>query len=77
MTWANQTDVSAYPWTRWEKIIFDQNFVSKHQIFSFSSCRLGKKEGQRLWGHFKNSEVGEQKPSVCNLKHKHLVIWLL
>ena len=34
---------------------------------------------QRLWGHFKNFEAaGEQKPSVvCNLKHKHLVKWLL
>ena len=32
----NQTDVSA-----WEKITFDQSFVStKHQIFSFENCPL-------------------------------------
>ena len=59
VTWRNQADVSAYPWTRWEKITFDQSFVSKHQIFSFEICLLGKKQGQWLWGHFKNFEVGE------------------
>ena len=31
----NQTEVSAYPWTCWEKLTFDQSFLSKHQIFSF------------------------------------------
>ena len=77
MTCTNQTDVSVYPWTCYEKITFDQSFVSKDQIFSFENCRLGKeKEGQRLWEHFINFGVGEQKPSVSNLKHKHLVTWL-
>ena len=36
-----------------------------------------KKQGQRLWGHFTYFGFGKQKPSVCNLKHKHLVTWLL
>ena len=31
----NQTDVSA-----WEKVTFDQSFISKHQIFSFENCPL-------------------------------------
>ena len=31
----NQTQVSAYPWTWWEKLTFAQSFLSKHQI-----CRL-------------------------------------
>ena len=77
MTWTNQTDVSAYPWTHWEKVTFNQSFVSKHQIFSFENFCLGKKDGQRLWGHLKCFGVGEQKSSVFNLKHKHLVIWQL
>ena len=48
MTWTNETDVSAYPWTRcWEKKTFDQSFVPKHEIFSFENCCLAKKEGQR------------------------------
>ena len=29
--------------------------TSTNQIFSFGNCRLGKKEGQRLWGHLENS----------------------
>ena len=45
MTHANQTNVSAQPLTCWEKITFDQSFISKHQILSFDSCiLLGKKE---------------------------------
>ena len=52
MTWTNQTDVSSYPWTRWEKITFDQSFVPKHQIFSFENCCLGKKGTSKVVGTF-------------------------
>ena len=53
MTWTNQTDVSAYPWTRWEKVTFDQGFVSKHQIFLFENFCLGKKRRSKVVGTFK------------------------
>ena len=40
--------ISAHPRTHWEKLTFDQSFVSKHHFFSFENCRLdNKKEGQR------------------------------
>ena len=52
MTCTNQADVSAYPWTRWEKITFDQSFVSKHQTFSFENCCLGKKRRSKVVGTF-------------------------
>ena len=52
MTCTNQTDVSAYPWKRWEKITFDQSFVSKHQTFSFENCCLGKKRRSKVVGTF-------------------------
>ena len=55
--------IFVYPWTCWEKLIFDQSFVSKHQIFSL--------------GHLKNLEVGKHKLSVIDLKHKHLATCLL
>ena len=42
VTRANQTNVSAQPWTCWEKIFFDQGFASKHQILSFENQILGK-----------------------------------
>ena len=29
--------------------------ASTNQIFSFGNCHLGKKEGQRPWGHLENS----------------------
>ena len=56
------------------EITFDQSFVSKHEIFSFENYCLAKKrrtKKDRLLGHFINFGVGEQKPSVSNLKHKH------
>ena len=43
VTCTNQTDVSVYPWTRSEKITFDQSFVSKHHTFSFENCCLNEK----------------------------------
>ena len=52
MTRANQTNVSAQPWTCWDKITFDQNFVSKHQILSFKNCILGKKGKLKVVGTF-------------------------
>ena len=52
MTCTNQTDVSVYPWTYYEKITFDQSFVSKDQIFSFENCRLGKKKRSKVAGTF-------------------------
>ena len=37
-----------------EKLIFDQQeFVSKHQIFSFESCCLGKWRRSRIMGTFR------------------------
>ena len=77
MTCAHQTNVSAQPWTCWEKITFNQGFVSKHKILSFENRILGKKKSRRSWGHFKNFGSGEQKPSVTDLWHKHLAAWLL
>ena len=52
MTCTNQTDVSAYPWTRWEKITFNQSFFSKTQIFSFENCCLGEKRRSKVVGTF-------------------------
>ena len=52
MTHVNQTNVSAQPWTCWEKITFDQSFVSKHQILSFENCILGKKRKSKVVGTF-------------------------
>ena len=51
MTCTIQTDVSAYPWTHhWEKITFNQSFISKHQIFSFEKCHLGEKRRSKVVG---------------------------
>ena len=44
----NQKDVSDYPLTCWEKLTFNQSFVSKHQIFSFENCCLGKKRRSKV-----------------------------
>ena len=52
MTRANQTNVFAQPWTWWEKITFDQSFVSKHQILSFQNCILGQKTKSKDVGTF-------------------------
>ena len=41
------------PWTHWEKVTFDQSFVSKHQIFLFENFCLGKKRRSRVVGTFK------------------------
>ena len=55
MTHTNQTNASAQPWTCWEKITFDQGFVSKHKILSFGNWILGKKKSkvvgtfQKFW----------------------------
>ena len=42
----------AYPWISWEKITFDQSFVSKHPTFSFENCCLGKKARPKFVGTF-------------------------
>ena len=78
MTCTNQTDVSAYPWRGWGKITFNKSFVSKHNLFLFENCCLGEKSWQVV-GKFEKFGIGEQKPPVNNLKHKHLalVTWLL
>ena len=44
--------VSVYLWACWEKVTFDQSFVSKHQIFSFENCCLGKKTRSKVVGTF-------------------------
>ena len=54
MTCTNQTDVSEYPWTSWEKLTFDQTFISEHQIFSFENCCLGKKKKVEGSRHLEN-----------------------
>ena len=54
----NQTQVSAYPWTCWEKLTFDQSFLSKHQIFSFENFCLSKKRSLKVMGHLENLWVG-------------------
>ena len=78
MTWTNQADVSAYPWTHLEKITFDESFVfNKHQIFSFEICCLGKKRKSKIMGTFQKFWGWGTELSVSNLKHKHLVTWLL
>ena len=76
----NQTEVSAYPWSCWEKLTFDQNFPSEHQIFLFENFCLSKKRRLKVMGAFRKlgvGQVGEQKPSVTDLKNKHLTRWLL
>ena len=81
MICTNQTVVSAHPRARWEKLTFDQSFVSKqHQLIKFFRLRIisqAKKEGQRAWGHLETFWSVEQKPSVTNLKHKQLATWLV
>ena len=37
-------DVSEHSWTCWDKLTFNQSFVSERKIFSFEDCRLGKKK---------------------------------
>ena len=59
MTWSNQTDVSGYPWTHWQKITFDQSFVSKHQNISFENCRLGRKTTSKVVGILQKFEGWE------------------
>ena len=41
----NQTQVSKYPWTCWEKLTFDQSFLSKHQIYCLKIFVSIKKGG--------------------------------
>ena len=53
MTCTNQAVVSAHSWTHWEKLIFDQSFFSKYQIFSFENFYLGKKRGSEVVGIFR------------------------
>ena len=68
----------AHPWTHWEKLTFNQSFVSKHQFFLLENCCIdNKKEGQKSWGHLENFWRGEQNPSVTDLGHKQLATWLL
>ena len=64
MTCTNQADVFAYPWTCYDKLTFDQSFVSKHQIFVFENCCFGKKkvEGRGSVGTSRKFGDGEQKP---------------
>ena len=77
MTCTNQTDVSEHTWTSWEKLTFDQIFISEHQIFSFENCCLGKKRRSKVAQTFRKFGGWGQKPSVINLSHKHLVTLLL
>ena len=56
---------------------FWSKFCLKTSNFLFENYRLAEKKGWRSWGHVKNFEGGEQKPSVTNLKCKHLATWLL
>ena len=63
MICTNQTVVSAHPWTNWEKLTFNQSFITKqHQLIKFFCLRIvsqAKKEGQRSWGHLENFWSGE------------------
>ena len=54
----NQTGVSAYPWTCWEKLLFDQSFLSEHQIFLFENFCLSKKRRSKVMGAFRKLGVG-------------------
>ena len=62
----------AHPWTHWEKLNFNQSFVSKHQFFLFENCCLdNKKEDQGSWGqHLKKFWSGEQKRNLQGPKSK-------
>ena len=53
MTCTNQTVVSAHPWTHWEKLTFDQSFISKHQNFSYENCHLDNKRRSKIVGTFR------------------------
>ena len=68
MTWTNQTEVSAYPWTCWEKVTFDQSFVSKHQIFLFGNFCLDKKRRSKVVGTFK--KIWGWETETFNVKSK-------
>ena len=46
--------ISVYNWTYWEKLTFDHSFISKHQVFSFENCCLGKKIWSNVMGTFKH-----------------------
>ena len=64
------------------EINFNQNRSKlrlKASNYLFENCRKRKKkkEGRRLFGHLENLGDGEQKLSVTDLKHKHLVPRLL
>ena len=74
MTHVNQTNVSAQPWTCWEKITFDQSFVSKHQILSFENCILGKKRKSKVVGTFQKfrmwgAETFSDQSNTNTLQH--------
>ena len=58
--------------THWEKLTFNQSFVSKYQLFLFENCCLdNKKEDQRSWGqHLKKFWSGEQKRNLQGPKSK-------
>ena len=76
MICTNQTVVSAYPWTHWEKLTFDQGFVSKHQIFSFENCRLDNTRRSKVMGTFRKflgwevetfSDRSKTQTTTCNM----------
>ena len=46
--------ISVYTWTCWKKLTFDHSFISKHQVFLFENCCLGKKRWSNVMGTFKN-----------------------
>ena len=54
----NKADVSAYPWTCWEKLTFDQSFLSDHKFFSFENCCLPKKRRSKVMEIFRKLVVG-------------------
>ena len=53
----SNTDVSAYSWTCWEEIAFNQKLVSIHQILSFENSHLGEKRRSKVVRTFQNCWV--------------------
>ena len=52
-----------------------QSFISKYEIFSFQNCCLGEKRRSKVVKTFQ--KFLETETFLTNLKHKHLVTWLL
>ena len=45
--------VSAHHWTHWQKLTFNQSFISKHQIVLFEKCCLGNKRRSMVMRTFR------------------------